>query len=149
MSAIVKEYSCTPMEPIRIHRRLVQSSSLPLPPLPFLSPMVDRMLEERQEMVGWSSNIPFVRPFLPLFGRWFPIYKTSLLYEAQPICAHESANIISTTCAPRNLAEVRMYSSRMAAPRPSTRHAASCRESCRSRGNNIERPVSASIVSAR
>lgn len=38
MSAIVKEYSCTPMEPIRIRRRLVQSSSLSLSsPLPFLS----------------------------------------------------------------------------------------------------------------
>ena len=92
MSAIVKEYSCTPMEPIRIQRRLVQSSSLPLylsislslSPLPLLSRWwIGCWRRGGRWSVGWSSNIPFIRPFLPLFGRWFPIYKTSLLYERQ------------------------------------------------------------------
>jgi len=59
-----KEYSCTPMEPIRIQRRLVQSSSLLLSPL--LSSLDGfTMLEERQEMVGWSSNIPSAETLPP------------------------------------------------------------------------------------
>jgi hypothetical protein len=75
MSAIVKEYSCTPMEPIRIQRRLVQSSSLPLylslslslsfSSSPASLSMVDRMLEERREMVGWLVKQHSVHSTLP------------------------------------------------------------------------------------
>lgn len=83
MSAIVKEYSCTPMEPIRIQRRLVQSHSLSLSSLSLLSRWIhDAGGEAGRRWPGGQATFRS-RPFLPLFGRWFPIYKLSLLYEPQ------------------------------------------------------------------
>lgn len=145
------------MEPIRIQRRLVQSSSLPFSLLSSLSSLDGfTMVEERQKMVGWSSRIPFStdssRPFLPLFGRWFPIYKLSLLYEPQRYVPTRAPILFRLRALRVTLPkyERRCECLLFVAPlRPSNRHAASHRESCRSRGNNIGRSVSASAISAR
>lgn len=127
------------MEPIRIQRRLGQFSLLSRASLLSRSSLslsllfLPLLIHDGREGGGWSAGQATFRtptdslgPFLPLFSRRFPIYRLSPLYEPPRYVLTESANIISTTRGPCNLAEVRTspnvcFSSRHLSTRTSSR----------------------------